>query len=178
MGNMCGGDATSTVQGKLGAPTSGGPSAPLHPTLMRKPDEAPGDKDAAWRHLLLSNDVLITSVHPHKLGKFRSGEEGHEAARPVKSAANEHADAEHAQEADEDEYDEEDENKWQCNGVVCLKGGCKSGQLGFDYHAGTEGWQCPDRDNCDFDLCSMCIRWVIHCEKNKIELEWTEPGHD
>jgi len=76
--------------------------------------------------------------------------------------------------AGNDEYDDEDfdEAKWQCNGVVYFPEGCKSNQLGFDYHEGVEGWQCPDKDNCDFDLCDMCIRWIIHCEKNRIVLTW------
>ena len=25
------------------------------------------------------------------------------------------------------------------------------------------------------DLCDMCIRWIIHCEKNRLNLSWREP---
>ena len=69
--------------------------------------------------------------------------------------------------------DSEDENKWLCNGSSDEQGfigGCKSGQKTFGYHEGTEGWQCPDLDNCDFDLCEVCVRWVMHCEKTGTDL--------
>jgi hypothetical protein len=32
------------------------------------------------------------------------------------------------------------------------------------------GWQCPDLDKCDFDLCEMCIRWILHCQKHNLPL--------
>ena len=80
---------------------------------------------------------------------------------------------------EESEYDDEDfdEDKWQCNGVVYFPEGCKSGQLGFDYHDGVMGYTSPNRDD-DFDLCEMCIRWIIHCEKNRIALTWREPDEE
>ena len=79
----------------------------------------------------------------------------------------------------DDSYDsEEDDGKWMCNGTEFM-GGCKSGQQEFGFHEGTEGWQCPDRD-CDFDICDMCIRWVLHCEKNSLEIKWknAQPNPD
>ena len=71
--------------------------------------------------------------------------------------------------------DDGDDNKWLCDGTVRFKGGCKSGQLdlAFDLYAGTERWSCPDRE-CDYDLCEMCTRWCIHCEKNNVDIELVE----
>ena len=63
--------------------------------------------------------------------------------------------------------DKDVEPRWFCNGGDAEEGfigGCKSGQTNFDYHEGTEGWQCTNFDECDFDLCEMCLRWYVHCE--------------
>ena len=45
--------------------------------------------------------------------------------------------------------------------------------MDFDYHFGIEGWSSSNEES-DFDLCEMCIRWVLHCEKNKVPHGWTE----
>ena len=77
------------------------------------------------------------------------------------------------------------EASWQCNGSMLFVGGCKSGQTTFDVHPGTKAWRCnqhlsivegfvePEPESvedgglqeCDYDLCEMCVRWAVHCEK-------------
>ena len=37
------------------------------------------------------------------------------------------------------------------------------------------GWQCPDLDNCDFDLCEHCVRWIMHCVKENMPLGIVTP---
>ncbi len=110
-------------------------------------------KDEAWKKVKLDSKLSITLLHKHELARFKTGE--------VTSAQKNAPD------------DSEDENKWFCNGgeeELGFVGGCKSGQKTFGYHEGTEGWQCPDLDNCDFDLCEMCVRWALHCEKTGTDL--------
>ena len=72
---------------------------------------------------------------------------------------------------------EREEASWQCNGVELFYGGCKSGQTDFELHVGTKSWICRYEENkltgeteCDFDLCEMCVRWVVHCEKTGTDL--------
>ena len=65
---------------------------------------------------------------------------------------------------------------WQCNGVGLFQGGCKSGQIDFDLHPNTKCWRCyqmmaESQEDCDFDLCEMCVRWVVHCERTGIDME-------
>ena len=67
--------------------------------------------------------------------------------------------------------------------------GCKSGQTTFDVHPGTKTWSNrhlanvvsfaePEPESVedgglqeyDFDLCEMCVRWAIHCEKTGTDL--------
>ena len=35
-------------------------------------------------------------------------------------------------------------------------------------HAQAEAWRCQELDDygneCDFDLCQDCLRWVLYCE--------------
>ena len=112
--------------------------------------------------------MLVKSVHKCSLRKFKSADgntvKEEEEENKIKHKPNDDLDL-------EEYYDEDyDEDKWQCNGVVYFPEGCKSNQLGFDYHEGVEGYHCPDRDTCDFDLCDMCIRWIIHCEKKQDNL--------
>ena len=43
------------------------------------------------------------------------------------------------------------------------------GDIGDDHDddgagAGDEG------DDCDFDMCEMCIRWALHCDKSGMDL--------
>ena len=67
-----------------------------------------------------------------------------------------------------------EEASWQCDGVTLFKDGCKSGQQEFDLYTDTYAWSCDmkdeanDGDDSDFDICEMCIRWAIHCEKTGI----------
>jgi hypothetical protein len=37
------------------------------------------------------------------------------------------------------------------------------------------GWQCPDLENCDFDLCEHCIRWIMHCVEDEIDMGAVKP---
>ena len=83
--------------------------------------------------------------------------------------------------------EEMEDLSWQCNGSVLFVGGCKSGQTTFDVHPNDKAWRClhvyedPDINNesyegdglqeCDFDLCEMCVRWTVHCEKTGTDLE-------
>ena len=39
---------------------------------------------------------------------------------------------------------------------------------------GTDFWSSEQQD-CDFDLCEMCIRWCIYCEKNNLDIGWVDP---
>ena len=65
---------------------------------------------------------------------------------------------------------------WQCNGIDIFTDGCKSGQTTFALHLDTKAWGCyqtsegSDADfeeqvSCDFDICEMCVRWTLYCEK-------------
>ena len=68
----------------------------------------------------------------------------------------------------DDEYDEEGpSDHWLCDGSDCFIEGCKSGMTEFGLHEGIEAWTSTGED-CDFDLCEMCIRWCIHCESLRI----------
>ena len=73
----------------------------------------------------------------------------------------------------DDEYYEEEDGRWLCNGSKNFKDGCKSGQVEFDFYLGTEGWSSQNPE-CDFDLCDMCIRWVLYCEKNRMDPGWID----
>ena len=156
MGNMCGG-ATETPGGaqknKIRTITT---------DISTPKDPREVNKQESWRKNVLAEEVLVKSMHPHVLKKFKSNESVSPNTLSIEKKY--------------DSYGEEvDENKWLCNGAdpsLGFKDGCKSGQTDFDHHDGTEGWQCPDRENCDFDICEMCIRWVLHCEKNKLDLGW------
>ena len=66
--------------------------------------------------------------------------------------------------------EEIEDASWQCNGSDIFKDGCYSGQKSFDLHLGTRAWRCVEQqegeqDDCDFDLCEMCVRWALHCKK-------------
>lgn len=100
------------------------------------------------------------------LKKFKTGEQ---VAR-IKSA-----DAQKNMQGEDSDYD----NHWKCDGTHKFANGCKSGQTDFDEHIGTAGYSCPD-DECDFDLCEMCIRWCLYCEENQLDFGWSveEPAED
>ena len=140
MGNMCG-SAPGTTQAIVnGAPTSmksrtitteiPTPGAPRAPAAVE-----------TWRKFVLSDEVLVKSVHPHILKKFRSAHD--ELARSARSEKKIKS-AGGAPAGEDDSYDEEEDNgRWLCNGSEPnrgFKGGCKSGQKDFDFHVGTEGW--------------------------------------
>ena len=62
--------------------------------------------EAVWRSILLSDEILVRSVHPHVLKKND----------PLQQQANNNND-------DDSEY----ESGWLCDGSNKFKGGCKSG---------------------------------------------------
>ena len=59
---------------------------------------------------------------------------------------------------------QEGDGEWCCNGVEIFKDGCKSGQTDHGLHEGIKCWRSTDEE-ADFDLCEMCIRWVLVNEK-------------
>lgn len=96
-------------------------------------------------------------MHKHPLQKFKySAEQSRVAAK-------------------EKGQDTGESDKWCCNGAAPygFVGGCKGGQKDFDYHENMEGWCCPECEG--FDLCVYCIRWIVHCEQEKIPLGLTFP---
>ena len=120
--------------------------------------------------LLLDKDVLVKSVHPYVLTRFKSGEDG-AAPKPKSEGAEKAVDKE--MDDGEDSYYEEEDGRWLCDGTRIFKCGCKSGQTDFDLHIGCEGWT-SSKEEEDFDLCEMCIRWALHCEKNRLDLELSD----
>ena len=130
-----------------------------------------------WRSIPLSIKVSIPNVHPHVLFKFKS--ESDDIQDSARKTLKSDGDKPSEQKDENESSYEEDEGKWQCNGTVNFVDGCKSGQTEFDFHQGTEAWQSLDR-NLDFDLCEMCIRWAIHCQKTGTDLGWVEetPAND
>ena len=160
MGNVCGAapnvDKNTAGQASASKPTSLPPV-----TSMNKlsPRAKASDDDESWRTILLSDVVLVKSIHPHPLEKFMSADgQIPDSARNQKSEASKVAAA--GGDDDEDSY-YEDDSTWLCDGSQRFVSGCKSGQTDFDEHLGIEGWSSKE----DFDLCEMCIRWVVHCEK-------------
>ena len=114
--------------------------------------------------------MLIKNVHPHVLKKFKSKTEGEVPNTPKRKdkALPEEQEEDGEGENNKDDYDEEDdENNWLCDGSDCFMEGCKSGMTEFGLHTGVEAWTSTGED-CDFDLCEMCIRWCIHCENQGI----------
>ena len=122
-----------------------------------------------WRKMPLTRVVSITAVHPHALelcttvGFVQKGKLG--------------------KSPDQMSEAEVEDASWQCNGSEVFQGGCKSGQIDFGLHSDSKAWRCfhsMDSDiggaenkeeekeevqECDFDMCEMCIRWSVHCEK-------------
>ena len=60
--------------------------------------------------------------------------------------------------------------EWCCNGIELFEDGCKSGQTDLSLHAGTKAYRSTGGESADFDLCEVCIRWVIHCYENDEDL--------
>ena len=57
---------------------------------------------------------------------------------------------------------DDEDGTWRCDGYGIFNTGCKSGQVSFALHEGTLAWRSTESD---FDLCEMCLRWAIHCER-------------
>ena len=113
-------------------------------------------------------------MHPYPLKKFRTKDENEQEA--LKKEAEKEKKKETYKDDDGNEYEYDDEIPecyWLCNGAeenTGLVDGCKSNQKDFAFHAGIEGWQ-STQEGEDFDLCEMCIRWAMHCDRFGIELE-------
>ncbi len=130
MGNVCSGNQAGMVSNQA----KGSPQAPNKLMTRMKTVDADSAKNKAntdqpWRALLLDKEVLVKSVHPHVLIRFKTGEE--ETPRPksednscVKSIEEKPA---QAADDDDDEYYEEDDGRWLCNGTQLFRDGCKSG---------------------------------------------------
>ena len=168
MGNMCSGDNSASSKN---ATVSAAPQQMMITKLdseRKQEDVAPVLKEnrgKVWAGIILSDEIQISNVHKCKLLKWK--EEDH----PVQEKLL------HSRREDEDDYDEEyDPRDWLCNGSQMLEGGCLSGQTDFARQDANGRWQCPD-EACDFDICDMCIRWLIHCQKNKLPTGWTKEEH-
>jgi len=110
-----------------------------------------------WNKIPLGDTVHLPNVHKCELKQFKFSEKEKKATGTG------------------DQVD--DSNKWFCNGGATYGfiDGCKGGQKEFNWHETMSGWQCPDLDNCDFDLCEHCIRWIMHCVEDKIEMGTVKP---
>ena len=111
------------------------------------PSYAKLTKPLAWRNTRLEDSEYVKCLHEHPL-KF------YDSKKDTKD-------------------DEDDDGTWRCNGYEIFKNGCKSGQKDFETHTDTLAWRCTEmipheelgEEECDFDLCEMCLRWTIFCEK-------------
>ena len=137
-------------------------------TKMPEEGGASNSGNELWRSLHLENEILVKIIHPHKLTKTIVNAQNSRQNKSVDDKPNTNAN-------DDDDGSDEDEDKWLCEGTIKFKAGCKSGQKAdaFDYYLDTERWSCPDRD-CDFDLCEMCTRWCLHCEKTGNDIGWVD----
>ena len=95
-----------------------------------------------------------------------------EANDETKKQAQEKAGKKEDGEENDSEYEE---TGWLCDGSNKFKGGCKSGQTDFGEHEGTLFWSSSNKEE-DFDLCEMCLRWCIYCEKNNLDIGWIDPS--
>ena len=152
MGNCCG-----------SPPPLPSDDSPEHLRMKRQIVTKTDAGNELWRELHLEQELLVKNIHPHVLKKTIINAAN---ARTPKSLDDK-------PDQDNNSEDEEDEDKWLCEGTVKFKTGCKSGQKpdAFDYYADTERWSCPD-SKCDFDLCEMCTRWCIHCERTGTDIGW------
>ena len=132
-----------------------------------------------WKKIELQDEVYVPNMHPHKLKKFRWKHEKEEDMGDKPDKDNNYT------VRDEDGnkveyYDEVPDWYWLCNGAEESTGfedGCKSGCKDFEFHEGIEGWQSMGEDE-DFDLCEMCIRWAIHCDRTGTELGLLTPKEE
>ena len=114
-----------------------------------------------WRKIPLTRIVNIPSIHPHPI--ILSTQVGANSPK-----------ANMARRVREQMSQEEYEDAcWQCNGVELFQGGCKGGISDFDLHPQFKVWRCEetvDGEDCDFDLCEVCVRWTMHCERTQTDL--------
>jgi len=109
-----------------------------------------------WRKIPLTRTVSIPSIHEHALDLSSQVGQNSPRARMNKRMR---------EQMTQEEYEEA---CWQCNGVEMFQGGCKGGIIDFDLHPHMKVWRCDknvDGEDCDFDMCEMCVRWMIHCER-------------
>ena len=64
--------------------------------------------------------------------------------------------------------DTDEGNEWLCNGIEIFAKGCRGGHQEGDFqlHEDQAGFAC-DKEECDFDICEMCIRWALYAQSNK-----------
>ena len=167
MGTVCGGAAATIEQ------SANMPSAPLKKEIVtqakvetqpdRLVEDTPTPREPEWAMLDLDEVVECTLIHSCPLKRFKDKDEVHVPKKEEPDSPRERL---------ESYYDEEDPDKWLCNSADPdhgLKNGCLSGLNDFGYHDGVAAYTCPDKENCDFDVCIKCLRWFIHCQKNNIE---------
>ena len=135
---------------------------------------APADlkEKEVWRDYYVEDSIFVKTAHKHPLVLFVSKKGEYNRERHETETRKETAEQQNGDEYDDESY--EDDNTWLCDGTKMFKDGCKSGQTDFDEHPGIDGWTCPETTPdgeyaCDFDLCGMCIRWCIHCEKYNLD---------
>ena len=91
----------------------------MRPTKIQmdmKPSAVGGDE--VWRKILLSNEVLIRSVHDHKLVKN---------VDDMPASARKNTQEVSKKDGGDDSYDSEYETGWLCDASNKFKDGCKSG---------------------------------------------------
>ena len=145
-----------------------GPQTPMnHQRSMSSPGQQLNDITNTWRRMPLSREITIQSVHPHVLTMCKTiGKTFQNASR---------TNQEHLSEI------EKENASWLCNGSVVFQDGCKGGLTEFDLHPELNAWRCfaaptgseegaAEGDDCDFDMCEMCIRWTLHCDKSGNDL--------
>ena len=101
--------------------------------LTKKNDTKGGDPPRevkeAWKQTLLPEDVILKSIIPCILTRFKSSSDKLVPPAAAQNPVIKSADGSPPNENDgESDYDDEvDEDKWLCNGSQAFEGGCKSG---------------------------------------------------
>ena len=103
----------------------------------------------------LYNSVKIYSIHQHPLSLLKS----------------------FGKNVDQMTEEEKGEACWTCNGNDLFQGGCKSGIEDYGLHPDIKVWRCEkssmvngEIEECDIDICEMCVRWTLHCERTGTDL--------
>lgn len=79
-----------------------------------------------------------------------------------------HTPTKDTQSQDDSQYYGDEDDLWFCDGGgdLGIIGGCKSGQVDFGQHPGIDAYTSVkaghEEDDCDFDLCEMCVRWLMY----------------